>query len=368
MPPFAVHLFRCSAAIAVFVTHFTASYAQVRSGPFRPDLIGNTTLPTLEGDHLPAACLDFSEACAAEADGNYEKAIQLYEERYSVCGDYGWNITGHGQGSNDFVVFKRTPCGLHVAIKPSRKPKECMMLKLLTEGKAYDDCPGCFPRYFYRSNFTQSCYSEYVNASHIKGLPVRYVRIHRVKALFLQGLHIIRVLRSHNIEHRDLGYRNILCKETKQADGRVTEQLIFFDFGSYRTLDSLAYLDDIVPGNRSSRHHHHHHHGVLQDTRPETGPTPRRLDGNGRHTDIYSLACAFYGATYHDGSCHGNPPPLPKDATLWSYALIRIMMIADSHVSEPDYAAIVSLVHGAQKAADDPPHIHGRLRNRPSGC
>lgn len=126
-------------------------------------------LPTRHGGLVPLArhrargppppphCSNFKEVCKLEAAKKFEQAVRIYESRYPNCSDHGWSLTGYRVGSNDWVEFKTTPCGLPMAIKVTRHTaKECTVLKMLTTGRAYDECPGCFPRYYYRSNATRA--------------------------------------------------------------------------------------------------------------------------------------------------------------------------------------------------------------------
>lgn len=124
---------------------------------------GDVVFPKPAGTILPRHCSNFDAACRAEAEERYEDAFQIYESKYEECGSHGWNITGGAGGSTSFVIFKTTPCGLHVALKKSSDPKECNILKLMTSRKSEAVCPGCFPEYYYFSNSTNACYSELIH-------------------------------------------------------------------------------------------------------------------------------------------------------------------------------------------------------------
>lgn len=86
--------------------------------------------------------------------------------------------------------MKTTPCGLPVAIKRN-KPKECDLLKALAAAASGK----LFPAYYYYSNTTYGCYSEYLD--YVKwsdALPAHAQReyspaqLRTIKTLFLQGV------------------------------------------------------------------------------------------------------------------------------------------------------------------------------------
>jgi hypothetical protein len=318
---------------ALFLSLLSTSYAYLASARFRPDKIGRYELQDFTGLSLPPECSDFSEACAAEAAGDYSTAIQLYEDKYPMCGDHGWNITGHASGTNDFVVFKRTPCGLHVAIKAAHTGKECRIIKQLSEGQAHDACPGCFPRYYHLSNFTNACYSEFVESAPVEGLHGEHRSINHTKALFLQAVHMIRVLRAQNLEHRDLSFRNILGRHVVYADGSKGFQLVMIDFACAKPLNTIGYLDEKK---------------TLKNSLRQADRRDRRLDGNGAHTDLVSVACTFYHLGYKYTACRQALPPLIDDPTSLKHALVRVMLDYDMHDEEPDYTKIRDLVDGVQ--------------------
>jgi hypothetical protein len=314
----------CFGGLVAFIL-IASSNAQYLTGPFRPDLIGKYFLPNISRSDLPPSCLDFSQACAAEAAGQYEKAIQLYEEKYSVCSDYGWNITGNSSGSNDFVVFKTTPCGgLHVAIKAAHSGKECRVIKDLTTGSAFEACPGCFPRYYALSNFTHACYSEYVPHHELFGFRGKTANITIAKMFFLQGVRIVKTMRSQNWEHRDFGLRNIAMRNWTLPDGRSVPQLLVFDFGAARHLEDLMGMD-----------------AKLQ--RQVTNQQRRRLDGNGLHTDMYMLALDMCQHTYGFKKCPRHVSNLPPETDTLLYLLTKVMKDNLYHKVEPDFRGIHEL-------------------------
>jgi serine/threonine protein kinase len=303
---------------SLFVLLSTASFTVLATPTFSPDRVGLYSLPKISSHALPAVCGNFSEACAAEAAEKYELAMQLYEERYEQCGDHGWNITGRSSGSNEVVTFKTTPCGLRVAIKAAHTPKECSVLRFLSSRTVQQECPGCFPRYYFLSNFTHACYSEAVQKAEIRGFRGKYANLQHVKAFYLQALKMVSVLRKYNIEHRDLSFRNILLRNMTRADGRIHQQIVFIDFGSARPLDALKYLEGRDP-NLPTNSKGHPFKFTFPDLDADgnvikgTGspPVPRRLDGNYGYNDIYAVTCTFYMRSYSEygANCINTGPP-----------------------------------------------------------
>ena len=171
---------------------------------YDPDVVGYLKLPTVDASKLPAHCLDFAAACAAEKNGDYERAFQLYEDKYDTCGVAGWTNEGHTSGSMHAVTFKATPCvsdtGLRVAIKGQYTPKECKRLQQVTSRESQHKCPGCFPQYYYYSNKTRACYSEHIETGNIKGAlhvhkaDTNATYVLRLKRLFVQGVAAIRLM------------------------------------------------------------------------------------------------------------------------------------------------------------------------------
>jgi hypothetical protein len=342
-------LYLTSLHITSFLCLFLVFNGQIYSGPYRPDLVGQFVLPNVQGVESRADCNDFSRACVAEASGDYETAISLYEDKYVACGDHGWNITGHADGSNDFVVFKRTPCGLHVAIKPARTGKECRILRNLTSTEVYAECPGCFPRYYHLSNLTKACYSQYVQPTRLPGFHPSNRNVEHVKTLYLQLVHIIRVLRAHNLEHRDMSFRNLMATAVGTSPTGVQQvRLVMFDFGAAKPLDSLGYLDRTQEKLRLKRNHEEH---AVVGT-----PTPRRLDGNGLHTDIYAASCTFMDKLYNEPqglpraeTCWRDILPVTTDPNSMRHALVQIMMDNDNHTVHPQYHRIRALVDAVSR-------------------
>ena len=188
-------------ALLILTLLFTSTWAQKLS-KYAPDVVGLYTLPKIDRGRLPPQCGDFKAACAAERAGDFDTAFRLYEDKYDNCSDVGWTDFGHKHGSADSVTMKTTPCNtLKTAVKGLRRTKECDILRLLTTGDAAHECPGCFPQYYYYSNKTRACYSEFIPA-----VPVtRFMAPHRnytlqqmrvVRVLFQQGVRAVQTLRA----------------------------------------------------------------------------------------------------------------------------------------------------------------------------
>jgi serine/threonine protein kinase len=298
--------------------------AQRRTGPYRPGVIGEFQIPVVDPATMPSFCSDFTSACQAEANDDYEEAVKLYEDRYPLCGDFGWNVTGSNKGSNDFVVFKTSPCGTPMAIKAAHSAKECKRLKELTTGTAYEECPGCFPRYYALSNVTNCCYSEFILTKKYNVLRKKPELFHRVKALYLQGITAIRTLRSHNVEHRDLSYRNLLFREVVDDHGLRHLRLVLFDFGASLPLDGLEKLD------------------------PKPVSAGPRVLSNGRFPDIFALTCTFTRHLYNRFECRDHAMDLPEDRATLLYAFAKIMQDNELHSQSPNYQLIAKLVKQAK--------------------
>lgn len=265
----AVSLLLSTALAAALVTPSPPPAPRALSGrlweQYNASRIGLLELPRLPPDQLPSACLNFSAECALEAAGDFEPAFRAYEARYAQCGDAGWRTVGTAHGQTTEVVFKATPCGSKVVVKAGltsrsdlNSVKDCRALKLLTAHGADAECPGCFPRYYYFSNITRACYTEFVPSAR-RFVTVVTPRSPHLKTLFLQALTAIRVLRRHNLEHFDLSARNMLVRPAE--DGSLS-RLMMIDFGLY------------------------HEVGV-----PLTTLQLKRVTGSRRRQDTFAVAC-----------------------------------------------------------------------------
>lgn len=343
--------------------------------PFDDTKVGMLTLPNIDPDHVPQECKSFTAACAAERDQNYELAFQLYEARYNQCGDYGWTFQGKSSGSSYTVAFKTTPCGLPVAIKTLPDPRECFQLKRVASGGALQECPGCFPRWYWYGNDTKACYSEFVarNGSWEDALPARSkeltgAQVATVKSLYLQGVHAIRVLREHNIEHHDMAFRNIALQKT--ADGGP--KLVIFDFSGAQELDEYTVYRmkklnaQVAAGTSAALDHTGPVSGAVANrpkvkslrTSPDIKlrPThqmakPRVLGVNGRFTDLFTFTCDFLVFLYnHCGycsTCWSNVYPVKddeRDTTSFKFAFGKVMDMNANFSSVPDYKEIRRLI------------------------
>ena len=291
------------------------------ANPFNASRIGVIDLPSIDPSAVPDFCRNFDDMCRDERSLKYESAFTAYESRYERCGDYGWNLTGQNRGYDAAVGFKTTPCGLHTAIKGSRRPstilnieKDCHRLKLLNSPAIAAECPACFPRAFFYSELTKACYSEYINSEKIGPL-VRSVP--KIKALLLQGVHIIRVLRRHNLQHGDITFRNMFIRKVVEPDNTVKLKLMLFDFAASR------YLDDPGDGHNT---------------------------GNRGFNDMYTLACNFYRNVYKDGGCRGHVIGMDKTLSkrTLKFALAKIMADNAELDAEPDFDGIAAIIHAAE--------------------
>ena len=66
---------------------------------FNAEHVGAYELPKVDPASVQASCKDFRPACTAEAEQRYSDAIELYESRYPMCGDFGWTTQGQFDAS-----------------------------------------------------------------------------------------------------------------------------------------------------------------------------------------------------------------------------------------------------------------------------
>jgi serine/threonine protein kinase len=165
----------------------------------------------------------------------------------------------------------------------------------------------------------------------------------------------VKAMRAVGLEHRDLSLRNILMRNILSSQGLWEPHVVFIDFGASRPLADVVYLDakhNVDPSNYTS-HKWKHRPTATNLTMADRNHSPshqRQLSGNGVHTDLYSLTCAFYASVYQDLSCHGRlPPDLPSDQSTMKYAFAHIMRLYDSHTVDPDYTAVAREVSAAVK-------------------
>lgn len=203
-------------------------------------------------------------------------------------------------------------------------PKECVALRALTTGAARSECPGCFPRYYYYSNFTKACYFEYVepldwDSVLSASLAITDTVLENIKALFLQGVAAIKLMRKHNIEHHDLTFRNMMVHQVEELSGTSRLQLVLFDLAGSLPLNQLS---------------------------------GRRLGQNGKHTDLYMLACDFMQHLYYERndplfvSCFRDIMPDLADVSEQSFmrAFVSVMRMNANHSIVPDYQRITSII------------------------
>jgi hypothetical protein len=342
-------------AWTALLTLSSTIHAQKHSGKYHSNAIGAYDLPIIPETELRVrvTCTQFSEACAAEAAGKFDTAIQLYEKKYAECGDVGWNITGHAAGSNDFVVFKTTPCGLHLAIKQAKHTKECLLMKNLTTGGAYNACPGCFPRFYFLSNFTRACYTEYVDMVPLFKHRYKYTNASHAVHVMRGIVENVAVLRAHGIEHRDLSLRNM---RGRYVGNPPRLQVVFFDFGASKPLEAVAKLDKYLNSTELAEkiriHEQRRNHSSHDAASSESNSNGRNLAGNGIHPDLYAATCSVYRQLYSlDEDCNLRPParPSPPDVTSFRYAITKIMQENQAHSIKPDIRGILSALKAVTK-------------------
>jgi tRNA A-37 threonylcarbamoyl transferase component Bud32 len=225
--------------------------------------LGLIRLPQDWQKKSPTACTAVPESvCAAEGGGNFPFAFQYYENRITECGMSGWRLVAQlGAGHAAAVSAWVTPCGLPVALKDTRRPylvphiqHDCAILQSLSSYLDDPDCNGCFPRFFFFSNATGVCYAQ-----HVMAVPISTYLDHvdaknpaglsRILDLFRQGLGILSILQRAGVQHRDLTFRNILVKNTKNADEQ--HRLLMLDFGGSKS-DELGSAPGTVATQLSS--------------------------------------------------------------------------------------------------------------------
>jgi serine/threonine protein kinase len=305
--------------LLVFTPAFVKVDAITPWAPYNRSQIGVMDLPTiLEPVKLPPHCKSFDHICALEAQRRYSEAFERYEERYEACGDWGWTLEGDSHGNDAAVAFKTTPCGTRVAIKGSRYnrtiahiQKECLTLQRLDDGS----CEGCFPKYYFYSNRSRACYSEVLVGLTNLGSILRSSRLRgntsHVIDLILQGINIIRVLRAHNVEHRDFTFRNMLTGSWK-VDDTVRYQLKVLDFGASAPV-------------------RHQESNSVEDTDGFTAIKKRKrgsLPGNRGQTDLYALCCDFLEHFYKDGDqcrLRRMPVPVPYNPHKLHHVLLAVL-------------------------------------------
>ena len=316
--------------LLLVTTVFLKSDAQMQSkiAPFNASQIGVIDLPNIDPSAIPDFCRNFDDICRDEHAFDYESAFTAYESRYERCGDYGWNMTGRNRGYDAAVAFKTTPCGLQTAIKSSRREKsivniarDCHRLKVMNRPPFSTECPGCFPKFIFYSNYTKVCYSEFIKSE--KDINTNILsKIPQAKSLYLQAMHIIQVLRRHNLQHGDLHFSNIFVRKLHPAgtpSSKRQYKLLFFD------LSAMRRLDDVGDG---------------------------RVTGNRGFGDTYTMTCNFYRNMYMDGTCRSQVPPVyTANKNSMRYALSQILSwVADPAVA-PDFEAIATLIHSVVERA-----------------
>jgi hypothetical protein len=215
--------------------------------PSERKFLGVVKLPRDWLTKSPPHCTIIPETvCAAEAGGDFSTAFQYYESRITECGMSGWKLVAHlGAGHAAAASAWKTPCGLGVAVKDTRRPyliphikHDCLTLRLLSSYLEDASCDGCFPRFFYFSNLTGVCYSQHVVSvpisvflDHVDAKSAAGLRL--LFNLFRQGLQILAILQRAGVQHRDLTFRNILVRNLKTSGEKY--RLLMLDFGGSKS-------------------------------------------------------------------------------------------------------------------------------------
>jgi hypothetical protein len=290
--------------------------------------IGTYKLPKINKAVAAAHCQKPTAICEVEARGEYNRAFTQYEKRFDTCGMSGWveaGMLGHGHAGS--VALRKTPCGLSVAMKGSRRINQarhtqydCEVLELLTRYLEDPRCDGCFPRYYYFSNLTNICYSE-----HVPSVPISVYFDHvnanvsagfqHLQKAFVEGLNALEILQAAGVQHRDLSFRNIVIRQRLQRAGtHVNDRgVVFLDFGG-------------------------------SNARPLGRPlkVDPNLLGNFGASDAYTYACDYFRYFYPlAGDCrhdHGIPKAVRESPTSTAFQKFLAAMM-ENHVTwgEVDY-------------------------------
>lgn len=220
-----------------------------------------------------------SAYCAPERNDRFSEAMQLYESHFEDCGMAGWvKLRELGVGRTATVALRTTPCGKRVAMKGAHSEEhayhmeiDCRRLKQLEKYRNTPECVQCFPEFYYFSNMTGNCYSEFIPSV---SLDVFFDHINanssagfkHIRKAWLQGLNLLEILQKEGIVHQDLAFHNILVRvPSKEALSHAGDyNIVLIDFGA-------AF--------------------------PVRGAHPaeaRRLTGNLGKIDAHAFSCAFY--------------------------------------------------------------------------
>jgi hypothetical protein len=322
-------------AICVALTVLSVAYADDLgsnnteiSKDFRSAQFGIVNLQKINYKHLPPVCDSVPTAtCELEAAGDLATAISQHERRIDICGGHGWaRHAVLGEGRVAPVWFMSTPCGSPVAAKFARLPsalehvsRDCFILRKLAHRVNDPDCRGCFPKYFYHSNYTGVCYSELVHAvpmtdflNHVNATQPD-ILLETVKLAFHQGLSLLRILQEEGVKHQDLSFRNVLVRVSERSMVPPF-RVLFLDFGG-------SYVSELGQTIAALK-------GVL---------------GNHGHPDAFAWPCAFLGHLYFEKPCgeitFGGDFDLGREGT-FRHLLLEMMQ----HVTLEHYHNKTSLL------------------------
>jgi hypothetical protein len=274
------------------------------------------------------------EVCAREAGGDFEFAFVAYESRYEECGLAGWKTEGIlGRGHVSAVALRDTPCGLDVAMKGTHSPStqedinlDCHIMKMLMTYQNDPRCNGCFPKYYFLSNYTGVCYAE-----HVASVPIAVYFDHvnanstagfqHVRKAFVEGLGALSVLQEAGVKHRDLTFRNILIRLPSEPSKEY--QVVVMDFGGSQTVQF----------------------GVAPNVRAIV------LGGHGR-SDLFSYTCGYIKYFYPQYPwCKSlrqyNIPVLGEPRTFLRF-LTDTLRIAQNKAIVPNYTTLLASVQAVE--------------------
>jgi hypothetical protein len=287
-----VAFFVAISAFAPFLGNCLVVNNTVGVNGFHSAQFGVVSLLKINYKHLPPACDTVPEpTCLAEASGDIASAIAAHEQRIETCGGHGWKRTMVlGEGRVAPVWSMMTPCGSPVAAKFARLPsalehvsRDCFILKKLSRRIDDPDCNGCFPKYFYHSNYTGVCYSELVRAvpmtdflNHIN-VTQPGILLDIVKLAFHQGLSILQILQEEGVKHQDLSFRNVMVR-ISDSGALPPFRVLFLDFGG-------SYVNELGQTQKAS-----------------TGGL-----GNKGRPDAFAWPCAFYRHFFSAALCREIP-------------------------------------------------------------
>lgn len=284
---------------------------------------------------VPNWCHNFTAICLLEGQDRFAESFPALEHRMKTCGTTGWRKFGSlGSGHAASVALRTTPCGMHVAMKATRRlggsahiSFDCNILKQVSAENNHPACNGCFPQYFYLSGFSNVCYTEFVPGVDLHTFLAHMFAngtetgLHWTKRMFVQGLGALSVLQRLGVRHQDLTFRNLLVRVPHFQDDNNHDnfRLVLLDFG----------------GSYS----------------PVYGQSPHvnRLQlGNRGYSDIRAYACAFYKHFFGDCTIDTAKADLAsasvRPGSLRAY-LAAVLVTFDNSTTRADFPQLAAALH-----------------------